>query len=254
MILAVDMGNTNIVVGIVDGDAILFEERISTDVAKTELEYAVLLKNVFAVHGVREDAMEGAIISSVVPQLTQVMCRAIEKIGKVKIMVVGPGVKTGLNILMDDPKSVGADLIVSAVAGIKEYGAPLIMIDMGTATTIAVVDPNANYIGGIILPGIRSSLKSLVESTSQLPAISLEAPKRVVGKNTIDAMKSGIILGNASMIDGQLERIEEELGYSCKVVATGGMAKIVLKHCKRKITIDDELLLKGLAIIYAKNQ
>lgn len=253
MILAIDIGNTNIVIGCVEQDKICFVERISTDYSKTELEYAVLVKTIFELHHIEAHQIEGGIISSVVPPLTNVVKRAVEKLSEARFLVVGPGVKTGLNIIMDDPRSVGADLIVVAVAGIQYYGAPLIMIDMGTATTISVIDPKGSYIGGMIIPGVAKSLESLVEGTAQLPAISLEAPKRVVAKDTIDAMKSGVVLGAASMMDGQIERIEEELGYSCKVVATGGLAKSILPLCKRKVVIDDELLLKGLSIIYQKN-
>ncbi len=253
MILAIDIGNTNIVIGCVENGEIQFVERISTDHSKTELEYAVLVKTIFDIHHIEARQMEGGIISSVVPPLTNIVKSAVEKLSDANFMVVGPGVKTGLNILMDDPRSVGADLIVDAVAGIQNYGTPLILIDMGTATTISVIDSNGSYIGGMIIPGIKKSLDGLVEGTAQLPAISLEAPRRVVAKDTIDAMKSGVVLGTASMMDGQIERIEDELGYSCKVVATGGLAKSIMPLCKRKVIIDDGLLLKGLDIIYHKN-
>ena len=253
MLLAVDMGNTNIVVGCVKNTKILFEERISTDISKTELEYAIILKNIFDIHDVEREMIEGAIISSVVPPLTGVLQNAVKKICGISPMVVGPGIKTGLNLLMDDPKSIGADLIVDAVAGIAGYGAPLILIDMGTATTITVIDRNGNYTGGMIMPGVRASLGALVKDTSQLPAISLESPGQVIGKNTIDAMKSGIIIGAACMIDGMIDRIEREIGYECRVVATGGLSTAVVPLCNHEITIDDELLLKGLDIIYRKN-
>ena len=168
-------------------------------------------------------------------------------------LVVGPGVKTGLNILMDNPGQVGSDLIVNAVAGLKYYGEPIIIIDMGTATTISVVDEKKNYIGGMILPGVKVSLESLVNRTSQLPRISLEAPKKIIGKNTIDCMKSGIIMGQAASMDGMIERIWEELGYRAAVVATGGLAGCIVPYCKQKIVYDNELTLKGLNIIYHKN-
>lgn len=253
MILAIDMGNTNIVVGCIKNDNILFVERISTDLLKTELEYAVSFKTVFELYGINSAEIHGAIISSVVPPLTGIIGSAVEKIIGKKPMVVGPGVKTGLNILMDNPKTVGADLIVDAVAGISEYGAPLIVIDMGTATTISVIDKDRNYIGGMIIPGLRVSMDSLVNRTSQLPRIGFEAPGKVIGTNTVDCMKSGIINGNAAMLDGMIERIEEELGYPAKVIATGGLAKVVIPMCKKDIINDDSLLLKGLNIIYNKN-
>lgn len=253
MILAIDMGNTNIVVGCIRDNNILFVERISTDLLKTELEYAVSFKTVFELYGIDSGEIHGAIISSVVPPLTVIIGSAVEKIIGKKPMVVGPGVKTGLNILMDNPKTVGADLIVDAVAGISEYGAPLIVIDMGTATTISVIDRDRNYIGGMIIPGLRVSMDSLVNRTSQLPRIGFEAPDKVIGTNTVDCMKSGIINGNASMLDGMIERIHSELGYKTKVVATGGLAKVVIPMCKHEIINDDSLLLKGLNIIYNKN-
>ena len=253
MLLAIDMGNTNIVIGCIKDDEILFVERLSTDQSKTELEYAVGFKTVFELYGIKSDEIKGAIISSVVPPLTGIIRKAVEKIIGIKPMVVGPGIKTGLNILMDNPKTVGADLIVDAVAGISEYGAPLVIVDMGTATTISVVDKDKNYVGGMIIPGIRVSMDSLVNRTSQLPRIGFDVPEKVVGTNTVDCMKSGIIYGNAAMLDGMVERIEDELGYSVKVVATGGLAGVVIPNCKKEIIMDDSLLLKGLNIIYKKN-
>ena len=253
MLLAIDMGNTNIVIGCIKDDKILFVERLSTDQSKTELEYAVGFKTVFELYGIKSDEIKGAIISSVVPPLTGIIRKAVEKIIGIKPMVVGPGIKTGLNILMDNPKTVGADLIVDAVAGISEYGAPLVIIDMGTATTISVVDKDKNYVGGMIIPGIRVSMDSLVNRTSQLPRIGFDVPEKVVGTNTVDCMKSGIIHGNAAMLDGMVDRIEEELGYNVKVVATGGLAGVVIPNCKKEIVMDDSLLLKGLNIIYKKN-
>lgn len=253
MLIAVDMGNTNIVVGCIQGDKTLFVERVSTDQSKTELEYAICFKTVLELYGIKGDEIDGGIISSVVPPLTNIIKEALEKIIGKEIMVVGPGLKTGLNIQMDNPKTVGADLVVDAVAAISEYGAPLTIIDMGTATTVSVVDKDRNYIGGMIIPGIRVSMDSLVNRTSQLPRISFEAPSKIIGTNTIDCMKSGMIIGNAAMIDGIIDRIEEELGYKTTVVATGGLARTVVSACKHEIIQDDGLLLKGLGIIYNKN-
>ncbi|MDE7251222.1 MAG: type III pantothenate kinase, partial [Lachnospiraceae bacterium] len=199
------------------------------------------------------EEITGCIISSVVPPLNNIVSTAMEKLLHTSPLIVGPGVKTGLNILMDNPGQVGSDLIVNAVAGLKYYGAPIIMIDMGTATTISVVDENKNYIGGMILPGVKVSLESLVNRTSQLPRISLEAPRKIIGTNTIDCMKSGIIMGQAACMDGMIERIWEELGYQASVVATGGLAGCIVPYCKKKIICDNELTLKGLDIIYRKN-
>ncbi|MBQ8592630.1 MAG: type III pantothenate kinase [Lachnospiraceae bacterium] len=253
MLLAIDMGNTNIVIGCIDDERIYFEERLSTDESKTELEYAMGFKTVLDLHGIDGSKIEGAIISSVVPNLVNIVKEAVIKIVGKEPLVVGPGVKTGLNIFMDNPKQVGGDRVVNAVAGLQEYGAPLIIVDMGTATTCCVVDKDQNYIGGIIMPGVNVALEALVARTAQLPRITLEAPKKVIGKNTIDCMKSGTIFANAAAIDGLIERMEEELGYQTTVLATGGLAKVIVPYCKKKIILDDELLLKGLKIIYDKN-
>ena len=170
------------------------------------------------------------------------------------MLIVGPGVKTGLNILMDNPKTLGSDLVVNAVAGISEYPVPLILIDLGTATTISVIDTKKNYIGGMILPGIRVSTDSLTSRTSQLPRIGVEEPRRLIGTNTIDCMKSGMIYGNASCLDGMIQRINRELGEKATVVATGGLARFIVPHCLEHVILDDELLLKGLKYIYYKNR
>ena len=256
MILAIDMGNTNIVIGCVDEEKVLFEERLATDLSKTELEYVVIFKTVLELYGIEKEKVTGAIISSVVPQLVNIIKSAVYKLIKVDPMVVGPGVKTGLNILMDEPRRVGSDLIVDAVAAINNYGTPLIVIDMGTATTMSVIDRKGNYIGGVIMPGIRVSVDSLVSRTAQLQRIRLDAPDKVIGKNTINCMKSGVVYGNASCIDGMIDRLADEMGEALsdiKVIATGGLARVILPECRHNIIQDDELLLKGLKIIYDKN-
>lgn len=251
--MAVDIGNTNIVIGCVENGKNIFMDRLSTNRLKTLLEYAIDFKNILELYHVEADKIEGGIISSVVPPVTGVVRSAIEKVTGKSIMLVEPGIKTGLNILMDNPAQVGSDLIVNAVAAIHEYKAPLIIIDMGTATTISVVDEKKNYIGGMILPGLKVSLESLVSSTSQLPRVSLEPCKRLIGKNTTECMKCGVIYGNAACIDGMIARIQEELKRKATVVATGGLAAIVAPYCKENVIYDDELLLKGLNIIYYKN-
>ena len=254
MILAIDMGNSNIVIGCIDDEKSYFEERLSTDKSKTALEYAIGFHTVLELYNIDVSRIEGAIISSVVPPLTNVVKSAVEKIIGKTPLVVGPGIKTGLNLQMDNPRSVGSDLIVDAVAGITEYGAPLILIDMGTATTMSVVDKDNNYVGGVIMTGLRLAMESLSSRASQLFNVILEVPKNVIGKNTTDCMKSGIVLGNAACIDGMIDRLEEELGYSTTVVATGGLAHVVIPLCKHDIIVDDALLLKGLKIIYDKNK
>ena len=244
MILALDIGNTNIVIGCMEKDRAYFVERVSTNSSKTELEYVVDFKTLLDLYQIKMENITGCIVASVVPPLNNIVTAALKKLLHVSPLLVGPGIKTGLNILMDNPGQLGSDLVVNAVAGLHYYGAPIIMIDMGTATTISVVDNKKNYIGGMILPGVRVSLDSLVNRTSQLPRISLEAPKKIIGKNTIDCMKSGIIMGQASCIDGMIERIWDELGYQAQVVATGGLAGCIVPYCKKKIVYDNDLTLK----------
>lgn len=254
MILAIDIGNTNIVVGCIDREKTYFIERLSTVRTKTELEYAVDLKTVVDIYHIKRTDIEGCIISSVVPQITNAVKLAAEKVLHKEPMVLGPGVKTGLNIMMDNPGQLGADLVANAVAGIHEYPLPLAIIDMGTASTVSVVDEKKHYVGGMIFPGMGVSLDALTARASQLSGISIEAPKRIIGKNTIECMKSGVIYSNAAALDGIVDRIEEELGQKITVVATGGLARKIVPHCRREILLDEDLLLKGLLIIYEKNR
>ena len=254
MILAIDIGNTNIVIGCVDEKKTYFIERLATVKTKTELEYAIDIKVVLELYGISREDIKGGIICSVVPQITSIVRLAAEKVLRRQILVVGPGIKTGLNILMDNPAQLGSDLVAGAVAGINEYPLPLIILDMGTATTICVIDEKKNYIGGMILPGVMVSLNSLTAHAAQLQGISLEPPRQMIGKNTIDCMKSGIIDGNAAVVDGMIDRIEEEIGKKATAVATGGLAKAIVPYCRRKVILDDNLLLKGLLIIYNKNK
>ncbi|MBQ6360845.1 MAG: type III pantothenate kinase [Lachnospiraceae bacterium] len=253
MIFTVDVGNTNIVAGVIEKGKPRFVERISTDRNKTDLEYAVMLNTILELHDFTWPQVTGSIISSVVPAVTTTLNRAIEKLTGKPALVVGPGVKTGLNIKIENPQALGSDLVVDAVAGIAEYPTPLLIIDMGTATTISAIDKNGTYLGGVIIPGARVALDALSDRASQLPHISFEAPKKAIGKNTIECMKSGSVLGTASMMDGMIERMEEELGGPATVIATGGLAPFIIPHCKREIIYDDFLLLKGLYIIYRKN-
>lgn len=254
MILAIDIGNTNIVIGCVDEKKTYFIERLATVKTKTELEYAIDIKVVLELYGISREDIKGGIICSVVPQITSIVRLAAEKVLRRQILVVGPGIKTGLNILMDNPAQLGSDLVVDSVAGIAEYPVPLLIFDMGTANTVCVIDRNKNYIGGMIYPGIGVSLDSLTAHASQLGGISLEAPEHIVGKNTAECMKSGVLYSSAAAIDGIVDRLEEELGSDVTVVATGGLAKKIVPYCRRKIILDDNLLLKGLAIIYRKNR
>ena len=253
MILAVDIGNSKIVLGCFDENEILFEDRLSTDRDSTVLEYAVIIKTSLEMHHLEYEQITGAIISSVVPSVTENVQQAIFRLIGQQAMVVSPGMKTGLNILLDDPKQLGSDRVADAVGSIVEYPCPLIIVDMGTATTISVIDGQKNFMGGMIIPGLQVSLDSLANRTSQLPHISLEAPKKVIGTNTVDCMKSGIIYSTAGSIDGAIERIEEELGETCTVVSTGGHARKIIPYCHHEILIDPHLLLKGLMTIYKKN-
>ena len=254
MILAIDIGNSNIVIGCIDAKQTYFVERISTNTNQTALEYAVTFKNILELYHINPKGLEGAIISSVVPPISNTVKLSVEKIIGKPCLLVGPGIKTGLNIIMDNPATVGSDLVVTAVAGIRDYQAPFLVIDMGTATTITCIDKNHNYIGGAIIPGVRVSLESLSQKAAQLHNISLETPRRAIGKNTVECMRSGIIFGNAAMLDGMIDRFAEELGETPTVIATGGLSKFIIPHGRHTIIYDDSLLLKGLWIIYTKNQ
>ena len=253
MILAIDIGNSHIVLGCIDSDNILFEARMATDRIRTSDQYCADLKSLLELYEVDLTKIEGTIISSVVPPVLNAITEAVRKLIDKRCFIVGPGLKTGLNIRIDNPAEVGSDLIVAAVAGMKEYGTPLIIIDMGTATTFSVVDRDKAYLGGAICPGVMISLDALTSRTAQLPGIGLNIPKRVVGKNTVDCMQSGLLYGTAAMLDGMIDRTEAELGYSTTVLATGGLSKFILPLCKRKIIYDGDLLLKGLNIIYKLN-
>lgn len=255
MLLAIDVGNTNIVLGCFDeNNQILFRERLSTNQSATALEYVSGIRMALEMHEIDKNLIDDAIISSVVPSVTATLKEAVMKYTGRKPMIVGAGIKTGLNIVIDNPAQLGSDLVVDAVAGLDEYPVPQIIIDMGTATTLSVINAKKQYIGGVIMTGMAVSMNALVDKTSQLPKISFEAPKKVIGSNTVDCMKSGIMYATASSLDGMISRIEEELGEPCTVIATGGLAGIVIPLCKKKIILDDDLLLKGLSLIYQKNK
>lgn len=254
MILTVDIGNSNIVIGGVEENTIRFHGRIRTEATKTSDEYCVDLKILMEVNGVHPQAIEGSIISSVVPQVLNSIQTAIKKLTGKSSLVVGPGLKTGLNILLENPGQTGADLVVADVAALREHKPPLIVVDMGTATTMAVLDKDGAHIGGCICPGVKISLDALTDRTALLPGLQLDKPKRVIGRNTIDAMRSGIMLGTACMIDGMIERMEAELGYPVTVIATGGMAQFIVPLCRRPILYDKDLITKGLAYLYRENR
>ena len=254
MILAVDIGNTNIVIGCIEGSECVFVERLSTVRTKTELEYAIDIKNVLDIYHIKKADLEGGIISSVVPQITTVAKLAVEKILKKEVLVVGAGIKTGLNIRIDNPAQLGSDLVVDSVAALAEYPVSASRIRYGYSQYSVCDRQTQKLYCGMIYPGIGVSLDSLTENASQLGGISLEAPEHIIGKNTVDCMKSGAIYSSAAAIDGIIDRLSEELEGEVTVIATGGLAKKIVPHCRRKIILDDNLLLKGLAVIYRKNR
>ena len=254
MILTIDIGNSNIVLGGVKDNEIVFEARLRTEVTKTSDQYCVDLKILMEVYGVSNQDIEGTIIASVVPQVLNSMRTAIQKLtGKIPL-VVGPGLKTGLNILLENPGQTGADLVVADVAALREHKPPLIVIDMGTATTMSVLDKNGAHIGGCIIPGVKISLDALTDKTALLPGLQLDQPKKAIGRNTIDAMRSGIMMGTACMLDGMVERMEAELGCKTTVIATGGIAKFIIPMCKTPMIYDKDLIIKGLAALYRDNK
>lgn len=254
LILAIDIGNTNIVLGGFIGDELTFVARIATNPLKTEDEYATKIKSVLALYNVDKKEIKGSIISSVVPPLNIAVKRAVEIAYNVKPIMVDPGIKTGINIRSESPQTVGADLICACVAAHFIYGSPSLVVDMGTATKILLLDKSGAFIGASIIPGVNIALKALSGGTAQLPQISLEAPKSVIGKNTTDCMRSGVVFGNAAMIDGMIERYCEEFGEELPVIATGGLSSTIVPHCKHSIKCDSDLVLKGLLILYNKNK
>ena len=254
MVLAIDIGNTHIVLGCFKERELLFTELLSTVKSYSDLEYASLLKSALDFNDQSIEKIEGAIISSVVPQLTGTIKKAVTRLTSIEPIIVGPGVKSGLKIKIDNPAQLGSDLVVSAVAGIKEYGVPQINIYMGTATAFSLIDKDKNFIGTSIGAGMGIEAEALSSKTSQLPNIAFETPKKVIGTNTIDSMKSGLIFQNAALIDGMIDRIEEEYGEKCVLTATGRYASIVAPLCKHKIIIDEDMILKGLINVYYKNQ
>lgn len=253
MIIAVDIGNTNIVIGGIRDKEILFEARLRTEATKTSDEYSIDIKMILELHGVPLNSVEGSIIASVVPQVLNSVKTALLKLTGKNSLVVGPGVKTGLNIKLENPGQAGADLVVGCVAAMREHKAPIIIVDMGTATSMVVLDASGAFIGGCICPGVKLSLDALTQKTALLPGLQLDQPKKTIGRNTVDCMRSGIMYGTASMLDGMIERMEAELGCRTTVIATGGIAKFVIPLCHTPMIYDRDLILKGLAYLYRDN-
>ena len=254
MLLALDVGNTNIVIGFLDESGIRNIARLETDRDKTAHEYAISLRQVIEFSGIAPENIDGAILSSVVPPINGALIAAVRMITGIRPLVVGPGIKTGLRIHIDNPAQLGSDLVVDAVAGIHHYPLPQIIIDMGTATTVSVLDAEGGYRGGMILPGVAVSHDALASRTAQLPKVAFELPKHIIGTNSVDCLKSGLLYGNAGALDGLIDRINAELNTPCTVVATGGLSSVIAPLCRNKIILDDDLLLKGLSILFEKNK
>lgn len=253
MILAIDVGNTHTVIGGIKDDELQFTLRIRSDRNKTVDEYVLHIKGLLELRGVEIDKVEGGILSSVVPELRNVLSQVMLQLTGRQFLVVGAGLKTGLNIRMDYPAQLGSDLVVDAVAALSLYKPPIAVFDMGTATTMSVIDRNGDYIGGQIIPGLRLAVDALSAHTAQLPYINLDDPGKLIGTNTVDCMRAGAIYSNAAMLDGLADRVESELGEPVTLVATGGLMKTVLPHCRRKIRYHENLLLLGLNELYKRN-
>ncbi|MHB8061007.1 MAG: type III pantothenate kinase [Ruminiclostridium sp.] len=253
MILAIDIGNTNVVIGCIDNENIVLAERIESKYTHSFEEYSTGIKDILEMGNIDIKNIEGSIISSVVPHLTIIFRKAVEVILGTTPFIVGPEFKMNLNILVQNPNQLGSDRIVDAVAAIYYYSKPVIIFDMGTATTVSVVDENHNFLGGMIMLGVKSSLEALSKRTAQLPDIKLEECGSLIGKNTMECMCSGSIYGHAAMIDGIIQRLKKQVGKQATVVATGGLARVIVPYCEEEIIYDEYLLLKGLYLLYTMN-
>ncbi|MCM1114351.1 MAG: type III pantothenate kinase [Clostridium sp.] len=253
MILAVDIGNTNIVLGFLDGKKLVNECRLSTAADDSAEEYAIKFNSILEICRIDVNDIEGSVLSSVVPPLNRSISKALMLITGKKPIVVGPGVKTGLNIKINNPAELGANMVVDAVAGIAKYPCPQILFDLGTATTASVIDKNGCFIGCAILCGVKTALNALVSSTAQLPQIEIIAPESAIGTNTADSMRSGTVFGTAAMLDGLVKRFESELGEKATVIVTGGLGSVIAQYCESDMIVDKHLPIDGLRMIYEKN-
>lgn len=254
MLLTADVGNTNIKLGLFDGDRLVHKLRVSTNPAKTSDEFTVELYTFFQIYNIDRSKVDGSIISSVVPKVTQPLREAIQIVTGVKSMIIGPGLKTGMELKIDHPETMGADLVCGCVGAYQKYGGPLIMIFMGTATVIAYVDEHFSYRGGIIAPGVNISLDALTSRGALLPSVDMRPPKKVICTNTVDCIRSAMTHGTACMLDGMIDKFTEEAGKECTLVATGGLAPMMIKNCRHEITFDENIILDGLCCIYRKNK
>ncbi|GAE27995.1 pantothenate kinase [Halalkalibacter wakoensis JCM 9140] len=253
MIMVVDVGNTNIVLGVYKERELQYHWRIATSKQKTEDEWAMSLKSLFAHEALSFKEIEGIIISSVVPPIMYTLEQMCKKYFDIRPMVIGPGIKTGLNIKYDNPKEVGADRIVNAVAAIQLYGSPLIVVDFGTATTYCYINENRQYMGGAISPGISISTEALYTRASKLPRIEIAKPNHVLGTNTVHAMQAGIFYGYVGQVDGIVNRMKAQSKNNPTVIATGGMASLIAPEAESIDVVEPFLTLKGLQMIYEKN-
>lgn len=254
MLLAIDVGNTNIKYGVFDGKNLVASFRAASILSRTADEYGSVLINLLNDSDIKKSEINGIILSSVIPSLNYTICHMCEYFFDIKPLIVGPGIKTGLNIKTENPKEVGADRIVNSVSAYKKYGGPLVVIDFGTATTFNVIDEKGSFLGGVIAPGIKSALEGLVKNTAQLPMIELVSPKSVIAKNTETNMQAGIIFGFAGLVDNIIGKIKAEMGLeNIKVIATGGLGKVIAKETKFIDKVDRTLTLDGLRMIYELN-
>lgn len=253
MLICIDVGNTHIVIGIYKDVNLLSSFRFKTDANITEDEYGIKLKNILNICNITTEEIEGAIISSVVPTMDSILEKMIIKYLDITPIFVGPGIKSGINIKIDDPRQLGSDLLVGAVAAVSKYGYPVIIIDMGTATTLSVVNSNQDFIGGIIIPGVISSTSSLIKATSRLEEAKFDKPKYLVGRNTVNSIQSGMIYGTSSMLDGLIRKVKKENGES-PVILTGGIANRIAPFLEEEVILDNNLILDGLRILYEKNK
>ena len=254
MIICIDVGNTDVCIGVFENDELRFVTRVSTNATKTTQEYESIIHQMLTLKGVKRENVNGAIVSSVVPVLSSVMHDVMKSLYSVETIHVSLKIDTGIDVVCDDPSSVGADLICACVAARYLYSCPSLIIDMGTATKMMVVNNEGRFIGVSIMAGVMMGMRALSSGTAQLPQFSLEAPEKAIGTNTVECMKSGAVFGHAAMLDGMIDRFCEEYGEQLPIIATGGYSHAIVPHCKHKFTLDENLVLKGLNIIYKRNQ